>query len=67
MEELKDLREFPTHENTGGFLLILPGIISDPEELVCRDVATCIRRVIKHLNVPSLTSCNSNTVLMIVS
>ena len=51
----------------GGFLLILPRIISDSEELLCRGVAAGISRAIKHLNVLSLTSWNSNTVLMIVS
>lgn len=48
----------------GDFLPILLRIISDSKELLCRDVAAGVSRVIKHLTVlsVSLTSWNTNIV-----
>lgn len=48
---------------------MLPRIISDSEELLYKDVATCLNRVIKHLSIfsVSLTFQSINTVLIIVS
>lgn len=39
----------------GDFLFILLRFISDSEELLCKDVATCISRMMKRLNVLSVS------------